>query len=345
MNLSPEEQHILEAITVGSFNDPSKPEFPPHDAKFPASPTRRLDVPDFSNVWVKDESIHRYSGTHKDRLAWEVVILYRDFLLAKQRGRLVGDLPVFSMISSGSAALAISRSLQVYGLPRLKVLIDCRMRLEIREALLMAHCELFEADLSQCPLKPSEILRLTNNRDGFDLTSNQGISLEIGNYDWMSYEILNVDAEYVFIPFGTGIIFRKILEVTKNEISSFGTPDPRFNGSIHKLQQCHFLGAASTNPQTAADKLYSPFLPFPYINEDWIKFYMKAAYCGSMTGLYDVAEDFIEKAFHLASQLGITCEPSGSAGLALLLQLKDRIPCDAKILIVNTGKLKLFESK
>lgn len=342
--LQPDEQAILESITIGSYNDPTRPEFPPHAPHFPASPTRRIEVPGFTDVWLKDESVHRYSGTHKDRLAWEVVILYRDFLLAKKRGRLAGPLPVFSMISSGSAALAISRSLQAYGLPRLKVLIDRSIGEKIRCALENAHCELYETNLSERPLKPGDILKLTENPDGFDLTSNQGISLEIGNYDWMSYEILNIGAEYVFIPFGTGIIFRKVLEITKNEISSCGAPDPRFKGDIGRLERCHFLGATSTNPQTAADKLYSPFLPFPYINDDWIKFYKRAAYCGELSGLYDVRESKILEAFELGLRLGIDCEPSGSAGLALLLQLQENIPRDAKILIVNTGRLKVEES-
>ena len=341
MPLSKDQEQILESIAVGSYNDPSNPEFPPHDPRFPASLTVRLDVPGFSNVWLKDESVHRYSGTHKDRLAWEVIILYRDFLLAKKRGRLEGDLPVFSMISSGSAALAVSRSLRAYGLPQLKVLIDETLRSDIRSALENSHCVLYETELRRRPLEPVEILDLTDNPDGFDLTSNQGTSLEIGNYDWMSYEILNEDAEYVFVPFGTGNIFRKILEVTKNELSSFGKHDPRYRGSLDALRKTHFLGATSTNPDTAADKLYSPFLPFPFINDDWIKFYKRAAYCGALTGVYPVEEDYILSAYELATKLGVRCEPSGSAGLGLLTQLSDKIPRDSKILIINSGQLRL----
>jgi hypothetical protein len=341
MPLTPDEENILQSITVGSYNDPFRPEFPPHGPRFPASPTFQIEIPGFSNVWLKDESVHRYSGTHKDRLAWEVVILYRDFLLAKKMGRLKKDLPVFSMISSGSAALAVSRSLEAYGLPRLKVLVDESLGSDIRNALEGSHCILYQAELKERSLKPIEILTLTDNLDGFDLTSNQGMSLEIGNYDWMSYEILNEDAEYVFVPFGTGIIFRKILEITKTELSSFGTHDPRYQGSIDSLRLTHFLGATSNNPNTAADKLYSPFLPFPYINEDWIKFYKRAAYCGPLTGVYPVEEDYVISAHKLATELGVSCEASGSAGLGLLLQLSHKIPKDSKILIVNTGKLKL----
>ena len=341
MTLNEKEETILKSISVGSYNDPTKPEFPPYDPKFPASPTFQIDIPGFSNVWLKDESVHRYSNTHKDRLAWEVVILYRDFLAAKKRGAISGDLPQFSMISSGSAALAVSRTLSAYSLPKLKVLIDFNLNDSIKEALSNSHCEIYTKDLSEKPLTPQEILKETNNVNGFDLTSNQGISLEVGNYDWMGYEILNQKADFVFVPFGTGIIFKKMLELNKIEASSFGFHDPRYQGDLAILRNCSYIGATAIVPGTRADKLFAPFLPFPYINQDWIRFYKTAGYCGSLTGIYSVEEAFIDKGFELAQRLGIKCEPSGSAGLAMLLQWQNKIPRDNKILIINTGKLRL----
>lgn len=341
MALSKKEESILKSISIGSYNDPLRPEFPPHDPKFPASPTFQIEVPGFSNVWLKDESVHKYSGTHKDRLAWEVIILYRDFLIAKQEGISAGPLPQFSMISSGSAAIAVSRTLQAYKLPKLKVLADYHLADPIKYALSRSHCELFFEDLSKRPLAPQEILKLTDNPNGFDLTSNQGISLEIGNYDWMGYEVLNQKADFVFVPFGTGIIFKKLMELNKVEISSFGFHDPRFQGELTTLRKCSYIGVTSTNPDTCADKLYAPFLPFPYINQEWIRFYKAAGYCGPLTGVYPVEENYIEEGFSLAKSLGINCEPSGSAGFAKLLQFKNQIPRDSKVLIINTGKLKL----
>jgi len=50
MDLSKTEQKILKSIVVVSENDPRKPEFPPRDPKFPATPTYKIEVPGFSNV-------------------------------------------------------------------------------------------------------------------------------------------------------------------------------------------------------------------------------------------------------------------------------------------------------
>ena len=52
-------------------------------------------------------------------------------------------------------------------------------------------------------------------------------------------------------------------------------------------------------------------------------------------------EQYLNEAQLLAQDLGINAEPSGIAGLALLLQMKHSIPRDKKILIVNTGKTKI----
>jgi len=338
--LSAKEAEILASIVVPSESDPKKPEFPPWGPKFPATPTYKIKVPGFSNVWLKDESVNKYGGTHKDRLAWEVVILYRNFLLAKRRRQQKGSLPTFSIISSGSAAIAIGRMLKDYGLPRLKVLVDKNLDPKIDDAIKNSHCDVFKTDLARKPLSPLEILILTHNEDGFDLTSNQGTGLEIGNFDWFSYEVLNNSSDYCFIPFGTGTIFEKILEINKLEVA-YAKHDPRFSGDIKILRNCNFMGATSNNPHTKADKLFAHHLPFPKIDEEWIRFYIKSGFCGSQTGIYYLGEKHLDQAMEITESQGINCEPSEIAGLALMLQLKDKLPKDKKMLIINTGKTKL----
>jgi len=336
MPLSKTEEKILDSIIVASNNDPLHPEFPPGNPKFPATPTIKIDVPGFNNVWIKDESVNP-SGTHKDRMAWEIAVTYREFLLAKLRGQIDGRLPSMSIISSGSAAFAIQNQLRKYKLPNLRVLADIHLRSDILKKLREVGCEIYQVDLSKKALGSREILALTNNPNGFDITSSEALDPATRFYDWLSYEILNSSPDYCFVPFGTGTLFENILNVNKREVSE-EEHDPRFRGSIEALRNCNFCGATTNNPNTKADKLYSPHLPFAHFDEQWMRLYRSAGYCGPDSNVYLVQEKFLEEAMDLATAQNINCEYSGIAGLALLLQLKEQIPADKKILIVNTGK-------
>lgn len=338
MALSKQEEKILKSIVVASENDPNKPEFPPENPKFPATPTYQITVPGFSNVWLKDESVNP-TGTHKDRMAWEIIVTYRDFLLAKKRGQIQGDLPHMSIISSGSAAVAIQTALRKYGLPNLKVLIDASVNGVIKEHLRKRGCELYETDLNKHVLGWREILTITENLNGFDITSAEALDPTTRFYDWMSYEIINSSPDYCFIPFGTGNLYENILNINKREVST-QNHDPRFKGDIDKLRGCNFFGVTSNNPKTKVEKLYSPHLPFVHYDEQWIRLYKYAGYCGPQSNVYVVKEQFIDEALEIAKANNVNCEPSGIAGLALLMQMKDKISKDAKILIVNTGKTK-----
>ncbi len=336
MSLTKEEEHILKSIVVASENDPKHPEFPADNPKFPATPTYKIKVPGFSNVWVKDESKNP-TGTHKDRMAWEIIVTYRDFLQAKKRGQIIGKLPQMSIISSGSAAVAIQSQLQKYHLPNLKVLIDMRLSEKIVDALKKLGCELYVTDLGKKPFHWKEILALTHNPDGFDITSSEALDLTTRFYDWLSYEILNSSPDYCFIPFGTGNLYENILNINKKELLA-QKHDPRFKGKSEILRNCNFLGVTTNNPRSKADKLYSPHLPFVHYDEQWIRLYRYAGFCGNESNVYLLKEDFLDKALTIAQEQGIECEPSGIAGLALMLQMKEKLPKNKKMLIVNTGK-------
>lgn len=336
MSLSKGEEKILDSIVVASNNDPHHPEFPPGEPKFPATPTVKLEVPGFTNVWLKDESVNP-TGTHKDRMAWEIVVTYREFLLSKLRGQIDGKIPAMSIISSGSAAYAIQSQLRRYRLPNLRVLIDIHIRPNILKKLKDIGCEIYQVDLSKKALESREILALTNNPNGFDITSSEALDPATRFYDWLSYEILNNSPDYCFVPFGTGTLFENILNINKREVSD-DEHDPRFQGDVDKLRACNFCGATTNNPNTKADKLYSPHLPFAHFDEQWIRLYRAAGYCGPESNVYLVQEKFLDEAMELAESQKINCEYSGIAGLALLLQLQESVSAEKKILIVNTGK-------
>ena len=226
MALSKKEEIILCSIIVPSDNNPNRPEFPPNNPKFPATPTYKIKVQGFSDVWLKDESINP-TGTHKDRMAWEIVVTYRDFLLAKKRGQIKGKLPSMSIISSGSAAVAIQSQLRKYRLPNLKVLVDTNINSEVLRMLKKIGCEIYETNLSIKAFHWKEILALTHNPNGIDITSNTALDPNIRFYDWMSYEILNSSPDYCFMPFGTGTLYENVININKREVSS-KRHDPRF---------------------------------------------------------------------------------------------------------------------
>jgi len=144
----------------------------------------------------------------------------------------------------------------------------------------------------------------------------------------------------VFIPFGTGTLYKKLLEVTKNVVRS-PAHDKRYRGNVETLRNCHVMGATTIDADSVADKLYSPFLPFADIGRDWIRFYKTAGYCGRESDVFVVHENFFQEAMDIAGGQNIVCEPSGIAGLALLLQMRETVDPKKKILIVNTGKLRL----
>lgn len=338
MALNSKEKKILKSIVIPSENNPNKPEFPPGNPKFPATPTYRIKVHGFFNVWLKDESVNP-TGTHKDRMAWEIVVTYRDFLLAKKRGQIKGKLPHMSIISSGSAAVAIQTQLRKYSLPNLKVLVDAYTEPFILKCLRKLGCEIYETNLSKKPFHWREILALTHNQKGFDITSNEALGPTTRFYDWMSYEIINSSPDYCFIPFGTGNLYENVLNINKREVS-IRNHDPRFKGRTEILKRCNFIGATSNNPRTKADKLYSPHLPFVHYDEHWIQLYRYAGFCGTESDVYLLKENFLDMAIKIAESEGIECEPSGIAGLAVMMQMKNKLPKNKKMLIVNTGKTK-----
>jgi len=336
--LTSDEERILQSIKVHSSNDPNNPEFPFDEPKFPATPTHSIKVPGFENTWLKDES-HNPTGTHKDRMAWEMVVTYRDFLISKKIGN-IKKLPQMSIITSGSAGYAIQTALRKFNLPNLKCLIDSQLELKIKESLEKIGCELFETDLGKKAFNWMDILSLTNNKDGVDVTSSEALDPTSRYYDWLSYEIVNQNPEYCFIPFGTGNLYENILNIVKKEVAAFDSSDPRFKGDIHKLRRCNFIGVTTNNPKTKATKLYSPHLPFVHFGEQWIRFYRQAAYCGRESNVHILKEKYLDLAINLAEEIKINAEPSALAGLGMLLQMKNHIPKKAKILIVSTGKTK-----
>ncbi|MEM1323957.1 MAG: pyridoxal-phosphate dependent enzyme [Bacteroidota bacterium] len=324
----------------GSEDDPAHPEFPPNNPSFPATPTIPIQVDGFSNVWLKDES-YNATGTHKDRMAWEIVIFYRNFLAKRALEGRFEKIPQLSLISSGCAAIAIQSQLRYYNLPSLKVIVDRSLDENTKLAMMKVGCEIYELDLHGEELDSTRILELTENENGRDLTFGEDLDfVRAVYYDWLSYEILNQSPDYCLLPFGSGVLFENLLAINRREIEAAPTHSKRFFGNIAKLRECHFLGATTFDRHSKLDKLYSPFSPALAFRGK-LEQYIQQSLCGGRSRVEEVVEPWVERAIALAAEQHINCEPSGIAGLALLLQLEGEIPKDKKIVIVNTGRLKV----
>jgi len=328
------------------INDPDYPEFPPGNEVFPSSPTRSINMPQLGEILIKDESVHKWSGTHKDRMAWEVVVSYKNIEKAITDGRLKNQkLPSFSLTSSGSAALAIGRMLAEHSLPKLKVLSDVSLEedAELCNAITSTHCELYLTEMSRTEISVDQTLWLTNNQSGFDLTDFHNTTRAMYIYDWLCYEILNENPDYIFVPYGTGTLFREITNILRHEASIDTVRDRRLSKEVSasRLRGVHVLGATSNNPNTKADKLYAPYRPYHNRNMHEAYYYKSCGYVGEHTGVYTIQEHHLTTAFELAKSAGVECEHSGCAGLALLHQMRHEIESNARVLVVNTGKLRL----
>lgn len=319
-------------------------EFPPLNPSFPATPTFKFDYEGYNKLYLKDES-QNPTGTHKDRMAWEVFLFLKRELINQLHKNNPNYIPSLSLISSGSAAIAIYEALTLFKIPfRLNIIYDKKLMPEkVFVALSSLNKEmvaLHPVNLTDRKLDSDAILKLTNNIGGIDLTFGKGVQKVKDNYyDWLSYEILNQSPDYCFVPFGSGDLLRNLLLTSKTELEA-ENPSKRFFGNKRVLKNCHFLGATTYNKKSQMDKIFSP--PTFHPGRDFHE-YLKEYECGDLTDVYEVDEEYVKKAVELAEEKGFTCEPSGVAGLALFLEKKETfsIPKNKKIVIINTGKLKL----
>jgi hypothetical protein len=329
---------------VASDSDPDQPEFPPFSPRFPATPVYPIEVPQLGReILIKDES-HNFTGSHKDRMAWEVVVYYKMIIqdLMEPHAKSVA-IPAASIISSGSAALAIQVMLRCYDLPSLRVLVDQRTDPRIVRKLRRVGCEVYLCDLYERELDSAAVLQLTENETGFDLTARNLIDPNRRTYyDWLAYEILNCGAKHVFIPVGTGDLYVNLLTVLRDELLGI-TDDRRLVGGSSAIEGLELYGATSSDRKTKMDRLYAPYRPTLEEARRVVKEMCDQGLCGTRSGIYDIRERVVKDALGIARANKIRCDESGIAGLSLLLHMSEdgMMPTDGPVLVVNTGWLAL----
>ncbi|MEM8585560.1 MAG: pyridoxal-phosphate dependent enzyme, partial [Bacteroidota bacterium] len=328
-------------------------EFPIHQPAYPATPTLPVSIPGLENAFVKCEN-YNYTGTHKDRMALEVASFYPEYVRDIQRGKSIVANPNLSLITSGCAGIAIQSIFRALNLPNLHVLTDEETPADVQLALRNLGCEVFVKDLDAEELSTQDVLRLTHNEDGFDLTFTKEIEyVKLKYYDWLSFEIINEAPDYCFIPFGSGDLMVNVLRRIDLERKLFegGKSDHRLQVSIHRFRKTRFFGATNSRKSSSLNKLYSKYFS-ENDNRMEIERIVGKQNVHRDSRLVDVEEEYVEEALAIAESNYLKCEPSGIAGLALFLQMRDELlekdpdlP-NKKVLFVNTGKLKteLFQT-
>jgi hypothetical protein len=334
-------QILDDAIVVPITQHPDNPEFPPFSPKFPATPTIEIHV-DARRILIKDES-YNPTGSHKDRMAWEIVKHYKKLIRDRKSSASISqELPAASIISSGSAALSIQLMLHQFSLPDLRVLYDQkRTDPRIISRLRSVGCILYPHDLNTRELTSEDVLELTENPRGFDITART--LLDPGKrkyYNWLSYEILNQSCTHIFVPVGTGDLFVNLLTILRDEILDI-TNDERLHVGVNDITDINIYGATSDDPKTRMDKLYAPYRPTLQEARELVKNCKAQNICGSESGIYSVDEKYVGQAMKIARQYSLATEPSGMARLALFLSKRDEIPIDSPVLVINTGWIYL----
>lgn len=344
-NLSARELHSLALLRFvqrhHSASFPTRPEFPPWNPKFPATQTRKIKIPGLERVTIllKDESLNP-SGTHKSRMGWEVAREYAKMLERKLRtGR---EIPQMSIISAGNGAMAIGDMLAFFGGPKINALVDKNLSPQIIAQMERHNVIVFRTDLSKKELGSDEILKLTRNSHGIDLTRGK-LAEEIARnyYDWLTFEILNAKPEYVIVPYGTGQLFDNILMHYNAQLRELKA-DPRLLAERMREGGLNLIGVAAP-VGSVAEKLSAPFLSdstkheFKTTKRNIVTQMISQGILGEHSRIEEVEDKWFFEARKIARELKIRAEPSALAGLAWLLKHKKDIP-KSRTLIVNTGR-------
>jgi len=337
-----------DGIPVYSEADPNSPEWK-------ETPVVSLDLTSegFGEVHIKNEAdrTSNPTGTIKDRAAWELATLYRDYaraLYLKMRAGVLSrealaqtPVPRLSVLTAGNEGTAVAECFKQYDLPPPKLIVSQGLKDQIMKSLTSLRADIYTVNLSR-ELTGEDIKILSNNKGGVDITSARAIEPSSVFYDWHVHESFSQNPNRIYVPYGSGRLMENYLvwqaRTARNDIP--GQRDPRLKTSTQKVISIDILGAEPTELNSQADKLTAPFKPFLLFRDEDINTLVNLSFTGKHTGIEKVSEAEIELARQFFDQHRIDAEPSAAAGFGLYLKhyKAGLIDKSEKILIVNTGK-------
>ena len=339
-----------EEIPCYSENDPTNREWK-------ETPIKELDLTKYGygKVLLKDESVNP-TGTIKDRAAWEITTIYRDWakiiyedyingFLTKSEIQAI-KIPSFSLITSGNEGRAVSEAFKRFYLPPPKLIIPSNTDEKIKESVKELRADHYVVDLDSQALTTQDIKIITNNTDGIDLTSLRIFNPEKVFYDWHVFESFNLLPDNIFIPFGSGKLTacyffwqRKLVADSMHRENI----DPRLDEQIvarDKIRRINLYAAKPEAYPSIADKLHAPHRPFSIFTDNDCDAVSNLGFSGNKSGIYGISEEPIKKAYKILQQEGVQCEASSAASLALYMDSFDKgfVNSSERSLIINTGR-------
>ncbi len=303
----------------------------------------------FGHVLIKDESVNP-TGTHKDRLALAIAeqfvyetkmfkysVLQNDPETWKRRSDNLRDNSInrFSLITSGHGGMALATMFKKHELPPPKLLLDTHTDPDIIEQLKKQNTDIYLIDLGMATLTTKDVLELTNNQLGSDLTSQ---NLDYDGY-WRVYyqklaeELFEQKPDQIYVPNGSGNLFEGIL--------SAQTIDYTAGHGLHKkgktINDIDVFGAEPETADTKAVMLYAPSKPFKYFD---LKGIHKNTMGTDGPGVFTVSETGIEQAYQIYQKHHIQAGYSSATAMALYLKRfrEGKVSEKDKVIIVNTGR-------
>src|SRR6185369_1202124 len=102
--------------------------------------------------------------------------------------------------------------------------------------------KLYFTNLEERELSEKDVLTLTENDEGIDLTTRSlEEPFERRYYDWFAYEVLNECPKHIFVPVGTGELFANIIFLINDELT-FKKNDARLLHGEKSIKDVHVYG-------------------------------------------------------------------------------------------------------
>ena len=330
--------------------------FPLWGPMYPATPLIKFPYRGYTDMWIKDEGTN-FTGVHCDRLSHEIYREYNKIIREQLNQGLTVALPRLSLLTTGRAGLSLQYLLRSLGLPDLKVLIDKNTPKSIRELLKQSRAEIYETNLYDKNIKVTSkwILEQTNNTSGIDATMGDLMEPALDRaYEWLAYELLNVNPQIIVCPYGSGRLFKTILRTFIREVDS-ETPSKRFFGDKDKISPLILIGGGYHSSTELKEETRGLRVPFDLVSVKESKEFLShdrvhSACIKYPTGVIPYGDKkFMEKAMTDMTLLNLNMSTESISSFCLFLSIEGHLHKmmkergynqDARIVFVNTGEIK-----